>query len=295
MEVIDAHIVSKIEDQIRFIDYVIGVFPGFTTRNAVKKGIKKKRFVLNDTPATSGIWVRQGDKIQLLESTEKPKAYRLDIDVLFEDVYLAIVFKPAGLVVSGNQFKTLENCLIDQVIPSGEDGLDWALPVHRLDAQTSGLVIFAKSRTARRILGEMLEEKRITKEYHAVVHGEMSSGVINSPVEGKDSISKVEHLRTVPSLRGGQMALVKLFPKTGRTHQLRIHCASVGCPIVGDKLHGDENDTITHKGLFLSATALRFQHPITKEDVSIEVDIPEKFESLLNRENKRWERVNESS
>ena len=295
MEVIESHIVPEIESPIRFVDYVIGVFSELMTRNAVKKGIKKNRFRINSELATTGVWIVEGDVIELLQSSEKPKAYRLAIDVLFEDNHLAIVFKPAGLIVSGNQFKTLENCLVEQVVPSGADALDWALPVHRLDAQTSGLVIFAKTRTARRKLGEMLEDKLITKEYHAVVHGAISSRVINSPIEDKASISEIEHIKTVPSVRGGQMSLVKLFPRTGRTHQLRIHCASAGWPIVGDKLHGDENNTITHKGLFLAATALHFKHPITNDEINIEVRIPEKFVSLLNRELNWWERINAPS
>ncbi len=292
MVVLKTHIVSGLEEEIRFVDYIIGVFDGFETRNAVKTGIKKRRFLINGINAETGIWMKEGDSIELLERNEKPKAYDLDIEVVYEDDYLAIVNKLAGLVVSGNQFKTLENCLVDQLKRSPvEDALDWALPVHRLDAPTSGLVIFAKSISARRKLGEMLEQKQITKIYHAVVHGVPTEGIINAPIDGKESSSKLELIRSVASPQNEHLSLVRLEPITGRTHQLRIHCQSIGHSIVGDKKYENENGTFRNKGLFLSATQVSLSHPNTGKALQVEIPLPNKFESLLNRELRRAERL----
>lgn len=290
MRVEATHTVDTLTNSQRFVDVAIGIFVGFETRNAVKKGIKRQRFALNGTVPDTGSWVKNGDRIDLLEVSQKPKEYDFPISIVYEDDHLAIVMKPAGMVVSGNQFKTLEHCLIDEFkMPDSPDALAWGLPVHRLDAPTSGLVLFAKTNQCRRELGTMFENNEIHKTYHAVVHGTMEDQTISSPVDGKEASSKARFCSSVPSFINGTLSLVKLEPETGRTHQLRIHCASVNSPIVGDKLYGSSAGTFTHKGLFLAATSLRFIHPITHIEVKVETPIPPKFTSLLNREKARWE------
>jgi RluA family pseudouridine synthase len=292
MMVLKTHIVHALEDEIRFVDYIIGVFQGFETKNAVKTGIKKHRFVINGKDATTGIWMKTGDVVELLERSEKPKAYDKKIEIVFEDNYLAVVNKPAGLPVSGNQFKTLENCLVDQLtLSSAEDALGWALPIHRLDAPTSGLVVFAKTISARRKLGEMLEQKSINKHYHAILHGIPAEGRINSPIDSKEAISELAVVRSVGSPKNGHLSLVRLTPITGRTHQLRIHCLSIGNAIAGDKKHTNENGSFRNKGLFLAATELEFEHPMSGESLRIQIPLPNKFTSLLERESKRAERL----
>jgi len=286
--VLETHIVNLKEERIRFVDFAVGLFSGFETRNAVKKGIKNHRFLINNEPARTGTWIKSGDRIDLLVSRNRPKAYLMEIEVVYEDDHLAVVNKPAGLIVSGNQFKTLENALVDQLqIRDTADALDWALPIHRLDAPTSGLVIFAKTHSSRRILGEMLERKEIRKEYHAIVHGKIEAVEIKSDVGGKMAFSRVKLVRSVFSLKNDQLSLVLLQPVTGRTHQLRIHCAAQGSPIVGDKLYGNADGTFRNKGLMLAATSLSFHHPITGIKVDVQISIPPKFESLLKREENR--------
>ncbi len=291
MVIIEAsYVIDYLEEPQRFVDAAIGRFVGFETKNAVKKGIKRQRFLLNGTIPETGSWVNNGDQIDLLVAAQIPKAYHFSIEIVFEDPHLAVVMKPAGMVVSGNQFKTLEHCMIDQLSKSSEpDALSWALPVHRLDAATSGLVLFAKTNTSRRLLGQLFENKKIEKVYHALVHGRLESMRVETPVDGKPAASRIEWIAAAPSLKNGELSLVKLFPETGRTHQLRIHCASVGSPIVGDKLYRGEQGTFTHKGLFLAATKLKFNHPITGELVEIEVPVPAKFDAMMRREQARWE------
>lgn len=283
--------VKGLNQEIRFVDYAIGLFEGFETRSAVKTGIKKNRFQINGDKADTGRWINEGDRIDLMERSEKPKSYDKEIEIVYEDEFLAVVNKPAGLVVSGNQFKTLENCLVDQLkLSDADDALDWALPVHRLDAPTSGLVIFAKTISVRRLLGQMLEEKSITKTYHAIVHGIPNEGIIDSVIVKKEAISKLSVVKSIPSLQNEHLSLVQLEPITGRTHQLRIHCQTTGHSIVGDQTYESANGTFRNKGLFLAATELKFDHPISGQPIHVEIPIPNKFDSLLKREFRRAEK-----
>jgi RluA family pseudouridine synthase len=290
----EEHTVSEITQPIRFVDYAINLFPQIPTRNAVKKAIQRKELFLNSKVASTGNWLNTGDTIQLVESfANKPKRYDHPIEILFEDNYLAVVYKPPGMLVNGNQFRTLENCLIDVLKPSIEvDAFAWGKPVHRLDYQTSGLVVFAKCLSAHHQLSKLFAEQSVKKVYLAVLHGNLSEAKdCEFEIDGKVAFSSIEPIRVVPSLRNQWFTLVRMYPKTGRKHQLRIHASRIGLPIVGDKVHGDQNGTIGHKGLFLSAVKIEFKHPVLGTDVKIETKVPDKFESLMSREERRWRRV----
>ena len=243
--------------------------------------------------AFTGTWLKPGQVVSLWDLEEtKPRGYEADLKVLYEDEHLAVVCKPAGMVVSGNRFKTVTNALQSNLKPSNaEDVLPWPRPVHRLDAQTSGLLLAAKSRRAQIELGRQLEEKTIRKEYAAVVCGPLpEKGTVSKEIDGKPSVSEFEKVKEVPSLRNGCLTLVRLFPLTGRTHQLRIHMAHLGTPIVGDKLYGEEGKVMRHKGLFLTAVKLNFRHPVTEKMLEIEMPVPAKFASLFEREERRWKK-----
>lgn len=284
------HSVPKLSEEIRFVDYAIGVFPELPSKNAVKKALKHHLLMYNDKYAKSGHWVKEGSTITLLEDNRKPRAFEMEVEIVFEDEYLVVVNKPSGIIVSGNAFRTLENALVDKVALSKEtDAYTWAKPVHRIDSATSGLVLFAKTLKSNTLLSKLFENKEIEKVYAAVV---TKSGVenqfIDSPIEGKPSRSELEKVSVVPSLRNEELSLVYLRPKTGRTHQLRIHCSSIGHPIVGDQLYGEAGEVMKHKGLFLFAKSLKFIHPFTLKKMNISIEIPHKFEALLKREERRW-------
>lgn len=290
MIVVETHNVPEVIVPIRLVDYCIGVFAQTPTKNAVKKAMKRGELMYNSSIATSGAWMKENDVIQLVDPQSKlPKPFPLTIDIIHEEDAFALVFKPAGLVINGNQFRTLENALIDQVSKSeSPDALKWGRPVHRLDSATSGLVIIAKTLEAHRKFGDLFSNRQIKKRYHAIVQGRPQNQLISTEVDGKTAESKLSVISSVQSLRNEFISLVLLEPSTGRTHQLRKHCAEIHHPIVGDQLYGESGNVMKHKGLFLAATALEFNHPLTNEAVNISVPIPAKFEALLKREERRF-------
>ncbi len=291
MPVLKTHIVPDGIEEIRLYDYVQQIFPIIPSRKGVKKAIAREEILVDGNKTSTGHWVKAGQKIDLLESSANPpKEYQLDFEIVYEDEYLAVINKPAGIPVSGNQFRTIQNAILGNIeISNKEDALKWPKPVHRLDGPTSGLLIIAKTAKALVKLGQQFEQKQIQKKYAAIVMGETPiSGIIDTAIDGLKSMSEYHTLKTINSLRSKQLSLVELSPKTGRTHQLRIHMSSIGFPILGDKQYGDEGNILEGKGLFLCALELNLKHPITEEALVIKTTIPNKFNSLLEREEKRW-------
>jgi RluA family pseudouridine synthase len=291
--VLKTHIVPESVEEIRLYDYVQQIFPTIPSRKGVKKAIARKEILVEGLKTSTGHWVKPGQKIELLESSANPpKEYKLELEIVFEDEYLAVINKPAGIPVSGNQFRTIQNAIIVNISLSNEvDALKWPKPVHRLDGPTSGLLIIAKTAKALVKLGQQFEQKLIQKKYTAIVMGATpESGVIDSDVDGLKSLSKFKTLKTIYSLRSKQLSLVELSPKTGRTHQLRIHLASIGFPILGDKQYGNEGEILMGKGLFLCSIGLDFSHPITSEPLKLAIEIPHKFITRIESEVKRWKK-----
>ena len=292
MHIIKEIVVGEINRPARLTNYCEGMFIGLPTKSSLKKAFKRQEIYVNQQPATSGYWIQPGDKIQWVDhELKQPDSYHLQLSVLYEDDYLAAVEKPAGIPVSGNQFRTLQNAAPFNLQPSLEpDALKWPKPVHRLDVPTSGIVLFAKTAHSRIRLGAAFEHHQIQKTYQAVVVGTPSAkGEITSKIDQKSAHTYFQTLRTVPTLRTGSMSLVQLNPITGRTHQLRIHMAELGHPIVGDPNYG-EDVGIRHKGLFLAAIKLSLLHPLLNHQLTIDCPTPHKFHSLLAREQRRWER-----
>ena len=294
----ESHIVPEGTDEIRLYDYVGDIFKDIPSRSAIKKSITKGRILVNGERAKTGTWVRPGDKINLMDLEETPpKEFHLDFDIVFQDEHLAIVNKPAGIPVSGNQFKTMQNALVGKFTKSNErDALEWPKPVHRLDSATSGLLMVAKTARSLMLLGQMLENKQIMKKYCAVVQGKIEeSGNVKFQIEEKKAETNFKRVDYTPSLRSEYLSLVDLYPKTGRTHQLRIHMAKSGYPIMGDTLYGREGEVLKGKGLFLCAIGLMFDHPITNEELVLQIDEPSKFENLMAREKKRFDKYHSKS
>ena len=298
MKILQTHIVPDGIDEIRLYDYVPSIFPDIPSRSAVKKSITRGKILVNGEKSKTGTWVKPGQKIEWLDLEETPpKQYHLNFDIVYQDDHFAIVNKPGGIPVSGNQFKTMQNALVGKFEESKEtDALTWAKPVHRLDAPTCGLLIVAKTAKALMLLGQMLERKEIDKKYCAVVKGEIAEeGIINSVIDDKRAETEFKRVYSVPSIRNEYLSLVDLYPKTGRTHQLRIHMSESGHPIMGDVLYDRKEEVFKGKGLFLCAIGLRFKHPFTHEEMQIQISEPAKFETLMKREAERYEKIKDKS
>ncbi len=292
MNIIAEHRVGAVEAQIRFNDYAIGIFEQLPSRKSVKKALKKGRLLLNGVQVEGGRYLKVGDLITLLEEEVLLPTLEMDVAVHFEDEDLAIVYKPAGIPVSGHQKRTLEMALPYNLKPSSKvDALAQPRPTHRLDLPTQGLLLIAKTTSSRIALGEAFAQGQIQKRYQAIVMGcPPEAGLFDLPIDAKAAQTQYQRIETISSLQSGQLSLLELYPKTGRKHQLRIQLSKAGYPILGDKLYGPEGKTLLHKGLFLAACGLRFVHPCTQELINIQLATPYKFLSLMKREQRRFDR-----
>ncbi len=294
MLVIEQHTVPAKVSRIRLLDYALAVFTVVPSRSNMKKVIKRGALLVDGNIGQSGSWVEEGQEISLVDLELKPpKPLDINLEVVFEDEHIAIVNKPAGIEVSGNKFYTIQNALVKSIKPSMEpDALKWARPVHRLDMPTSGLLIVGKTAIALMKLGKMLENKEVSKKYHAIVSGNLvGSGKVTIPIENQEAISAYKCISQCHSLKMQWLSLVELSPHTGRTHQLRIHMSKLGFSIVGDRQYG-AGPLLKGKGLFLAAVELNFVHPITNKLINIKIKHPKKFDALMEREERRWIRYN---
>ena len=193
-----------------------------------------------------------------------------------------MIRKPAGILVSGNRFKTIANALAQNIKQSNLPDATTPQPVHRLDYPTTGILLVGKTRSSIRALNKMFEDNEIKKTYYAVTIGEMGlRRKIISKIDGKESQSNYTIKESVPSKKFGILNLVKLKPQTGRRHQLRKHLSSIGNPILGDKEYGIENLILSGKGLYLHAYSLKFTHPFTNKKVHIKDKLPQRFKKIF--------------
>lgn len=193
-----------------------------------------------------------------------------------------MINKPAGILVSGNTFKTITNALPQNLQPSHLPDAAKPQPVHRLDYPTTGVLLIGKTSSSIRALNQGFADKRISKIYCAVTIGTMDKqGEMTAAVDGKPAKSLYWVRSSVPSPRFGRLNLVELRPQTGRRHQLRKHLAGIGNPIFGDKAYGTEGLTLYGKGIYLHALALRFTHPVTAKELRIASALPLKFRKLF--------------
>jgi RluA family pseudouridine synthase len=288
LELLESHTVPQDTPPTRLSDYLPGQLQSIPSRKGIKKAIKRGAVQVNGVTASTGHWVKAGERIELYDlQPQPPKPFPLDIPIVYEDDYLLIVDKPAGLPVSGNHFRTLVNALVNQTQPSPlPDALPWAMPVHRLDAPTSGLVVVAKCRSAQTLLGQAFEGRKVKKTYYALVCGTApAAGKIEEPLDGKAAITTFEKEAEYPNPYCGTISALRLHPHTGRTHQLRRHMAYMGCPILGDKEYTPaERPLLRKKGLFLCAIQLELPHPADGTILKAASSPPKKFARFTEKQ-----------
>ena len=252
------------------------------SRKGIKKAIKRNSVLVDGEAGNSGWKMRVNQKIELLGNyTKIPKSYDLEIKVLFENEQYAIVHKPHGLITSGNQYKNLYNTLAFNLQKSNNiDALPYPTPCHRLDKETAGCVLIAKTKTAQIEISRLFVERKISKTYVAIVHGETAiSGSIHLPINGQIAKTTFERKKVFKSKKGERYSVVKMHPITGRTHQLRIHFSKLGHPILGDKIYGNEGNILKHKGLFLCSTALDIKFGLLAKHIS--TTLSKKFQRFI--------------
>ncbi|MDT0294578.1 RluA family pseudouridine synthase [Mesonia ostreae] len=276
--IIEKHIVPAIYEKLRLQEYASQVFELLNSRSAVKKALNKERILLNGKIASTADWIQQGQILELLEETVKPKKiFQLSFPVVFEDDFLAVIDKPSGYPTNGNYFKTIENALPFNLFASAEkDALAYPLPVHRLDNPTSGLLLIAKTKSAQAQLSLAFERKEINKTYLAIVEGKFSNEeqVMKDELDGKASETIAKAIQFYQK-DGNDFSLVELNPLTGRTHQLRKHLSMHGFPIIGDQTYGAK--FFLQKAIHLTAYKLLFTHPITADIHALESKLPKRF------------------
>lgn len=197
---------------------------------------------------------------------------------------MAVIHKPAGILVSGNSFKTVTNALVRNIKKSNLPDATKPQPVHRLDFATTGILLVGKTSRSIRALNTLFEDKAIKKMYYAVTIGDMDThGEITHDIDHKPAQSQYKVSQTVPSKRFGTLNLVKLEPQTGRRHQLRKHLSHIGHPILGDKDYGIESLILNGKGMYLHAYSLTFIHPFTNKEVFITDELTERFRKIFGQ------------
>ncbi len=278
--------VPAISEKVRLQEYGISIFSSIDTKSALKKAIKRGLIFINGEPATTGRWIEEGQKIELLKPvSQNRKIFELKLEIVYEDEYLAIINKPSGYPTSGNFFKTIKNALEYNLKPSqAVDSLTTPEPAHRLDSPTSGILLCAKSKRTLTALHEAFFKRNIEKTYFALAYGSIKeSSQINSPIDGKVAITEVRPLKVL-KIHSNEYTLVEANPLSGRTHQIRKHLAKIGRPVVGDKIYGKkENDFFKGKTLFLFAGKISFIHPVNLQRLDFELPLPKRFRRLIHK------------
>ena len=273
------------------------------TRSAVQKLIEQGNVTRNGMTVSKNGKGNAGDVIEVIVPQPKPlevTAQDIPLDILYEDNDLLVVNKPKGMVVhpaAGNDDGTLVNALLHHCGDSlsGINGIIRPGIVHRIDKDTSGLLIVAKNDIAHQGLAQQIKEHSFTRIYEAVVYGNMKreEGTVDAPigrhptdrkrmaVTDKNSRNAVTHYKVLKRYDGFTHVQLKL--ETGRTHQIRVHMAYIGHPVAGDTVYGVKKVITSLKGQCLHARVIGFVHPITEEYIEITSELPAYFTQFLSK------------
>ncbi len=271
------------------------------TRSYAAKLIADGLVTVDGVAASKNTKLKAGNKVEVTipdPVSDKAEPENIPLDVVFEDEWLLVVNKPKGMVVhpaAGNESGTLVNALLYHCggSLSGIGGVLRPGIVHRIDKDTSGLLIVAKNDEAHHFLAEQIKEHSFTREYEAVVYGRVKNdkGTINAPI-GRHPVRRKEMAVTPVNgrdatthftvlARGEKFTHVRLKLETGRTHQIRVHMSYIGYPLAGDAVYGPKRVIKEINGQCLHARKIGFIHPATKEYMEFTSDLPNYFTSFL--------------
>ena len=270
-------------------------------RNSIRRLCEQGQIFVGGKPVAKSTRLKAGDEIQVHLPPVKGAgiiAQDIPLDIVYEDEYLLVVNKPKGLVVHpapGHEDKTLVNALLyhcgDSL--SGINGVMRPGIVHRIDKDTSGLLAVAKNDAAHRSLAGQIGAHTFTRLYEAVVYGRVKEGgVINAPIARhpthrkrmailRDGRQAVTHYEIIGELNGFTHLALRL--ETGRTHQIRVHMASIGHPVAGDVVYGPAKVITSLNGQCLHARTIGFRHPVSGEYMEFTSALPEYFTDFLTR------------
>lgn len=272
------------------------------SRVAVQRLIETNDILVNMVQQKSSYKVKLNDKITI--NTPEPKqislvAQDIPIDVIYEDDYIIVVNKPKGLVVhpaNGNPDGTLVNAIMS-ICKDSLSGIGGEVRpgiVHRLDKDTSGVLIVAKNDEAHIKMSEQIKNREVKKIYIALVRGQVpeEQATINMPIgrsikdrkkmavckNGKEAVTHFTVLQ-----RFNKYTLLQIKIDTGRTHQIRVHLSEIGFPVIGDSVYSNGKNEFNVKGQMLHAQKLEFKHPITSKLLSLEAPLPKYFNDVLEK------------
>lgn len=267
------------------------------SRETITKMLAEEYILVNGKSIKASYKVKVGDVILIKDGFVKEmslEATKMDIDIVYEDEYLMVINKDSGVVVhpgAGNSNDTLVNGLLyyNKTLSKGEEFRPGI--VHRLDKDTSGLMIVAKDDKAHELLADDFKNKRIHREYIALLDGvfPQKKAIIDAPIgrskqyfdkmevckDGKKAITNLEVIKKYKDY-----TLVKLVLETGRTHQIRVHLAYIGYPVHNDPVYS--NKVCTDFGQFLHSAYLKFKHPIIGEVLEFNSKLPEEFQTFID-------------
>lgn len=271
------------------------------TRSHIQKILENGEVTVNNKVVSKGYKLSAGDEVSFVPPEPEPiqaEPENIPIDVVYEDDDLLVVNKPRGMVVhpaAGNPNGTLVNALLyhcgDSL--SGINGVIRPGIVHRIDKDTSGLLIVAKNDFSHEKLAAQIKEHSFTRQYRAVVHGRFKEedGTVDAPigrspkdrkkmcVTQKNSRSAVTHYEVLS--QNEKFSYVKVTLETGRTHQIRVHMSHIGHPVAGDMVYGPKNGVTSLNGQCLHAGLIGFIHPRDGRYIELEADLPDYFRSFL--------------
>ena len=292
------------ENQSTRIDSVLSLLLPETSRSFIQKLIEGGNLRLNGDVITSKKYkLRAGDRVEItLPPPEKlsVEPENIPLDIVYEDSDVLVVNKPKGMVVhpaAGNYTGTLVNAVIyhcgDRL--SSINGVIRPGIVHRIDKDTSGLLMLAKNDAAHESLSKQLAEHSITRRYKALVYNNFAedSGTVDAPL-GRDPKNRLKRAVTEQNSkravthwkvteRFGKYTLIEAKLETGRTHQIRVHMAYIKHPLVGDRVYGPAKQSLARDGQMLHAEVLGFVHPKTGEYMEFRQPLPTEFRNLLER------------